>query len=224
MQGIWDRPKFLDIPSPHRRFQKFPGEKKLHFPRSGKTKRDDRVARDRESAFNSSGRSTRETSFQFRPSPPANKISAACFSIFSHLFPTSTTTVCFHVCELTIQRLVRVYRYRNTPLLHEETRGKRGLDGPSIVCRIFYSIRVAAFLPPRTFLRRRQYSFEPLQPSVESVYKVAWCVCVCIPIEKRNRGISQEIQFKTYHTNSRRPYVFIFRSFDRIFDENDRND
>lgn len=93
--------------------------------------------------------------------------------------------MCFHVCELTIQRLVRVYRYRNTPLLHEETRGKRGLDGPSIVCRIFYSIRVAAFLPPRTFLRRRQYSFEPLQPSVESVYKVAWCVCVCVYLSRR---------------------------------------
>lgn len=222
MQGIWDRPKFLDIPSPHRRFQKFPGEKKLHFPRSGKTKRDDRVARDRESAFNSSGRSTRETSFQFRPSPPANKISAACFSIFSHLFPTSTTTVCFHVCELTIQRLVRVYRYRNTPLLHEETRGKRSRW--AVDSLPYFLLDSSCRLPAASDISQTATILVRATPTVGGKCIQSCMVCVCIPIEKRNRGISQEIQFKTYHTNSRRPYVFIFRSFDRIFDENDRND
>lgn len=66
-----------------------------------------------------------------------------------------------------------------------------------IVCRIFYSIRVAAFLPPRTFLRRRQYSFEPLQQPEESVYNIVR-VYVCILREKERGGNlgRLEIQFK----------------------------
>lgn len=76
-------------------------------------------------------------------------------------------------------------------LYGEETEKKRGrgrgssvlLDRP-IVCRIFYSIRVAAFLPPRTFLRRRQYSFEALQPA-GSIYNIL-DVYVCIPREKKD--------------------------------------
>lgn len=97
---------------------------------------------------------------------PRIKYPPRVFPYFPTFFPRPP---CFHVRELTIQRSVR---YRNTPLLHEETRREE----VPIVCRIFYSIRVAAFLPPRTFLRRRRYSFEPLQPSVESVYKIARCV------------------------------------------------
>lgn len=104
-------------------------------------------------------------------------------------------------------------------LYGEETEKKRGrgrgssvlLDRP-IVCRIFYSIRVAAFLPPRTFLRRRQYSFEALQPA-GSIYNILG-VYVCIPREK-----------KDWKFNLKRTEFFVRFHFPiRIFDENDRND
>lgn len=103
-----NRPKFPDIPPPPRRFQKFPGEKKLHFPsperknKASTTELHDGIER---ALFNSasSGRSTRETSFQFRASfreyPPR------VFPYFPTFFPRPP---CFHVRELTIQRLVRV--------------------------------------------------------------------------------------------------------------------
>lgn len=106
-------------------------------------------------------------------------------------------------------------------LYGEETEKKRGrgrgssvlLDRP-IVCRIFYSIRVAAFLPPRTFLRRRQYSFEALQPA-GSIYNIG---CICVYTSRKER---LEIRFKT--DRILRTFSFSDR-FDRIFDENDRND
>lgn len=170
-----NRPKFPDIPSrpPPDDFKNSPERRSSIFhPRSGKTKRR------RQSCTTGSrerflirlravGQHAKHPSNFERPS--ANKISAACFSIFSHLFPTTTMSPCTRINDSEIGPCAR---YRNTPLLHEETRREE----VPIVCRIFYSIRVAAFLPPRTFLRRRRYSFEPLQPSVESVYKVAWCV------------------------------------------------
>lgn len=91
--------------------------------------------------------------------------------------------------------------------------GKRLLARP-IVCRIFYSIRVAAFLPPRTFLGRRQYSFEALQQPEESVYNI---VCVRVYIYTSRKGIVErsgnlgrlEIQFKTSRILA---VVLIFRS------------
>lgn len=109
-----------------------------------------------------------------------------------------------------------MYRYRSNPeyaLVATCTKRKRLLARP-IVCRIFYSIRVAAFLPPRTFLGRRQYSFEALQQPEESVYNI---VCVRVYIYTSRKGIVErsgnlgrlEIQFKTSRILA---VVLIFRS------------
>lgn len=92
-----------------------------------------------------------------------------------------------------------------------------------IVCRIFYSTRVAAFLPPRTFLGRRQYSFEALQQPEESVYNV---VRVRV-YDTSRKGIVErsgnlgrlEIQFKTSRILAVVPVFSFSDRFDRIFDQ-----
>lgn len=105
--------------------------------------------------------------------------------------------------------------------------GKRLLARP-IVCRIFYSIRVAAFLPPRTFLGRRQYSFEALQQPEESVYNV---VRVRV-YDTSRKGIVErsgnlgrlEIQFKTSRILAVVPVFSFSDRFDRIFDQERERD
>lgn len=123
-----NRPKFPDIPPLPDDFKNSPERRSSIFhPRSGKTKRR------RQSCTTGSrerflirlravGQHAKHPSNFERPS--ANKISAACFSIFSHLFPTTTMFPCTRINDSEIGPLSK---YAVVARGNEEGRGPDSL-------------------------------------------------------------------------------------------------